>query len=164
MDVRGIGKVIAAILICAAILSAAVLWNELPGSPVDCSEDEPSSSGADDSVQPYAIVHCVRVVPIAERVTKIVVSLAAIIGLAYITNVSARSAKPWAAACFSAVSTTIALAVLGYVYGRTFERWLFPDPPMLLAICTATGALGAAASWALSRWWPNTSFERTREG
>ncbi len=161
---RSIVEVVVSVMACAVILTGAVLWNEMPGSVVDCSDSEPNALNSDGSVKPYGIAHCVRTVSIGEHIAKITVSILAFVAIAFVVNRNASRAKWQVSASLSAVSALIALAVLGYMYGRIFERWLFPGPAMLLAICAGTGLAGAIASLALSRWWPNNSFERTREG
>ena len=163
MHARDIVKLVAATLACAAILSIAVLWNEMPGSVVHCSDDEPTELSSDGSVKPYGIAHCFRIVPMAERIAKVAVSFFAFVALAYVVNKATPRSQIWTSAGLAMASAVIVLAVLGYLHGRVFERWLFPNLVALLVICAVTGSIGAGASWALSKWWPNKSLERTRE-
>ncbi len=162
MSFREIVKVVAAILTCAAILSIAVLWNDMPGSVVECPPDDPTSPTADPALEPYTIRHCTREVPASERIIKIVVAITALGVLSFVVVRLARKAPVWAAVASCVVSSVVSLLALGYLYGRIHGRWLIPDALPLLIVCSTAALLGAIASWAALKWWPNTSLERTR--
>ena len=163
MSVREIFKLAIAMLVCAAALSVIVLWNEMPGSVVDCPSGEPPAN-SDDAVGPYTIHHCFRVVPAIERVIKVVTAMIAFSGLAYVSVSAARRAKVLVGAGACAASAVSAWLVLSYVHGRVLGTWLVPALLPFVTVCAIAGAFGTLASWAFARWWPNKSLERTREG
>jgi hypothetical protein len=98
-----------------------------------------------------------------EIIAKIVAALLALAALAYVSVSMARRAKVWVGALACVGSAAIALLVLNYVYRRAFGYWALPDLMAFIVVCGGAGVLGACAAWALARWRPNTSLERTRE-
>ncbi len=162
MSVRANIKVATAILFAAAVLAVTVLWNDMPGSFVGCTNEVPVPTSPNEPIQPFIIEHCYRVVPMSERITKLIVALLVLSAVAFVASSVVATARGWTSAAACAASVVLALLSLSYVYAGVRGEWSLPHPISILAL-GATGAMvGAVASWAFMRWRPNNSLERTR--
>ena len=153
-----------AVVLCAAVLAITVLWNDLPGSSPDCPGYELPPISSADVVGPYVLVDCFREVSLSERVVKLLVALIALSALAVYVSTVIPSPKVWPSAVVCALSAVIAVFPVAFAYPNEFGWWPTPDPIALLTIGVVSALLGALASWAAVKWWPNKSLERTREG
>jgi len=164
MSARGNIKVAAAILAATAVLVATVVWNDPPGSYMDCANEIPAPVGPDELVQPYAIVDCYREVSTVERAAKLFVALLALSGVSLVASSVAATAKGWASAAACASSAVLALFSLSFAYAQSRGGWELPHPIAVLVFGAAGAIIGAAFGWAFARWRPNIALERTREG
>jgi hypothetical protein len=163
MNVREHSRVAAAVVMAAAVLVATVLWNEMPGSYVECSNDVPAATDPNAPVQPYSIVDCSRVVPISERIVKVLIALLALSGVAFVANSVVAKGKVLTGATACAATAVLALVSLSFVYADVRGELSFPHPVAILTFGITSAIIGAVASWALTKWRPNNSLERTRD-
>jgi hypothetical protein len=153
MTVGAYPKIAGLTVVCAAVLAWAVLWRDHPSNYVVLCPDYDGPG----------IAHCWRVLPLWVWVVKWLVVVLAISASAVLITAYSPRAKILAAT--SAIALAAALAYIPYylaVY-QVLGEFHHPEPVELmpLAVCAA---FGFCVAWTRCRWWPNTSFERTREG
>jgi hypothetical protein len=145
MNVASFVKLAGAVLSAAVVLVLVTLWLDSPWLREGCTGD------------------CWIVLPKLVYLAKIVSAITAVVFVAVAASRLIARHKILAAAIACASSGAIAVVVLSVLVAYTFGSFRGPDPIALAVVGAVAGTVGAIAAWCLGRWWPNTSFERTRE-
>ena len=106
--------------------------------------------------------HLYRVPSELENLLKVAVPLLVLLGVATYTASLFEGRKVWAGIS-AAVGTALLSFIVVAVIARTLEMGEMPAAKTVAIWTGVSIVLGGAAGWAAARW-PNTSFERTREG
>jgi hypothetical protein len=155
VNVVGKSRLLLAITACVGLFVAAVPGRE-PWVGIEPCPQEPN--------QPLVIAHCFATPPIRYLISLVVVPL---LGLASIVALAATAIPRYrlaAATAASALSALLGSTVFQPAVAQAVGvPWMHPESAAII-VGPASFVFGVVASWAALKWWPNNSFERTREG
>jgi len=154
-------RVSLAVIACAGVLVLSALYDVifLPEWKSHELTETVTSSGQ----VAVGIAHVYRVPPVLESILRIAVPfLALVVAAAYVARLVERR-KILSGAAASMCAALMTLMVLQIDVARRLDVGYMPSATSVALWATVSLAIGASAAWAFGVWWPNKSFERTRE-
>jgi hypothetical protein len=151
-----------AVAVCAAILSLTALYDVLflpEWNPHEITEEV-----TPDGQVVVGIAHVYRIPPMAETILRIAIPILALVGVAaYVSRLVVKH-RVLSGALATMCAALITLIVLQIDMALRLDLSFVPRTTTVLIWASVSLSIGAAVSWLLGVWWPNNSFERTREG
>jgi hypothetical protein len=139
---------------CVAVLVLAILLGDVPVRYGPCPEDP---------ANPYMIAHCTLGPPLFVVVLKLVISLLAITAAAALAARSEFKSKVLLGGAAASLCSLFGILAQHAVIAQTFDVGIVPSLDVVGIVLCLFFLFGALIAWATARWWPNTSWARTRE-
>jgi hypothetical protein len=155
MKARSVAFSSFAIAVGAVLLAIALRF---PGDSGAAVVPNPSYGGPENAVAtPNLLVHYYRPPTTGELSLSIALSVATLSGVSILVARYAATRR-----LLTGTSAAVASAVLALVVATVTAQKL-PRPQTIFIGTIGSLAVGMAAAWIASRWWPNKSLERTRD-
>jgi hypothetical protein len=154
-------RLLLAVIACAAVLILTALYDVIFVTEWKSHEITESVTPTGDVA--IGIAHLYREPPLIESILRMAVPLLALILLAAYVARSVAHRKILSGAVASMCAALITLVVLQFDMARRLQIGYVPGVNSIVIWATVSLFIGASASWAFGVWWPNKSFERTRE-
>ena len=162
MASRAFIRVGTAVAVAAVLLSLSALWDVFvtPSPSIECFESSPEPG----AVPACGIAHYYHDPSVAEIAIRISVAILALIGVAAVSTRSVANSSILVGTAAAIATGLLALAVLVALTvgsGHIDLKWTSLAAASVCGVCLV---LGLTTSHITSKWWPNKSLERTREG